>query len=114
MRRVCLACGLPASWLRSHLARELARRSRSDQGVVCQENVCCWPASGEFDSSGSVVFGRSADESVAWVLRAAAVVADNGAIAKEVVARHRSEVRDALEDYSQRTCPGEPLRPFGR
>jgi hypothetical protein len=109
-----LACGLQASWLRSHLARELTRRSRTDPGVACQHNVCCWPAAGEFDSSGSVIFGNGADESAAWVLRAAAVVADNGAMTKDMAARHRADVRKELESDSQRTCPGEPLHPFGR
>jgi len=109
-----LACGLAQRWLRSHLELELAERGRGDGGIACQQNVCCWLPRMEFDSGGAVVFGRPAEPTGAWVVRAAVEVADNGALMRETVAANRAKVRRGLAGLLRQTCDDEPKNPYGQ
>jgi hypothetical protein len=109
-----LVCGLAQKWLRSHLELELAERGRGDGGIACQRNVCCWLPRMEFDSGGAVVFGRPAEPTGAWVVRAAAEVADNGALDAATVAANRAKVRRGLAGLLHETCRGEPEKPYGQ
>jgi hypothetical protein len=107
-REGTLACGRSAVWLRDR-ARSLLQLHADPEmgdGVRCSENVCCYTALGEYDSSGTFVFDMRPDERI--VLRAIAIVADNGTLGEEYVRGERGYVTSELARRSRERCRGEP------
>lgn len=107
-REGTLACGRNAVWLRDR-ARSLLQLHADPEmgdGVRCSENVCCYSALGEYDSSGTLVFDIRADERI--VLRALAIVADNGALGEDYVRGERGYVTSELARRMRERCRGEP------
>jgi hypothetical protein len=107
-REGVLACGHNARWLRDHARGLLALHAAPDmgEGVHCTENVCCYAALGEYDSSGTLVFDLREDERV--VLRALAIVADNGTLGEDYVRSERQFVTGELGRHARGRCRGEP------
>ncbi len=88
-REASVECGRHALWLRNSMQLDFrARAMPGSEGVRCTKNICCYQASGEFDSSGTIVFEMIREERP--VLRAVAIVADNGTLSHDVVSKQRA------------------------
>jgi hypothetical protein len=103
------ACGRNALWLREYARTLIQVHASPDMGdgVTCTENVCCYEALGEYDSSGTFVFLPGGDDEP-WSLRAVAFVADNGTLGEEWVEAERAWVTAALARGMRGRCAGEP------
>lgn len=101
------ACGLGARWLVDHLRARLEIPAGPDgEGLVCDENVCCF-AGMEFVPHGTVVFARDAERDV-WTVESALFVSE-AALSEETVSRNRAFVAGALGRLAGASCEGEPL-----
>lgn len=103
-----LACGVTATWLTDAIRNRFARAASPDfGGVVCQDNVCCYPGM-EYLSRGIVIARReTVADTPRWILDAYVEVAE-AALAEEPAARNREYVARALERERRRTCRDEP------
>ncbi len=101
------ACGLSALWLVDHVAQDFRLHGNpQDSGIRCDENVCCFPAMMEYDSSGTATFRKTSDG--AWVIESYVEMADNGTIGLEHVQQAQARVRAAAARASRQRCAGEP------
>lgn len=106
------ACGLEAEWLLSAARQKMRIHAvEPHTSVQCQDNVCCYEAFGEYDSSGGVVLQPEGGDQ--WRIEAVYEVADNGALAGDYVQANYKAIREQLDALRKRTCKGEPEHPGG-
>lgn len=97
------ACGVQGRWLVSSTRGAFATRG-GEYGsgpITCQGNVCCYLATGEYDSAGGAVFTRRRDR---WELRAVYQVADNGTLGEQYIADGYQTVNRHLTRLARRQC----------
>lgn len=97
------ACGVEARWLAGSLRGTFAAHGGEygNGPVTCQGNVCCYLATGEYDSAGGAVFTRARGR---WELRAVYEVADNGTLGEEFIEAGYQTVNRHLTRLARQQC----------
>lgn len=105
------ACGIEARWLADATRVSMNQHAAYGAPIICQDNVCCYAALGEYDSAGGLVLSRTAPHS--WQIRAVYEVADNGTLLEDRIAADYELVRQQLRKFEGRECKNEPVHPGG-